>query len=106
MIREASSPAVKAPMKAAAVVGMPVRSTSSRRRVLESAPITAAIAAILTGLLNMMENPKTPQKLVSNRKIKRSIGSRLRAVKFNGCRCSSNAIIHAVIVATSTMIIE
>ena len=57
-------------MKAAAAAGMPVRSTNSRRKVFARAPIAAAIAAIFTGLLNMMENPNTPQKLAIKRKNK------------------------------------
>ena len=45
LMREARSPAVSAPKKAAAAGGKPARSTSSRRKVLDSAPMKAAAAA-------------------------------------------------------------
>ena len=64
LMREASSPAVKAPINAAAAAGIPVKSTSSSRSVLAAAPMKAAVDyAIETELLNIMEKPKTPQKL-------------------------------------------
>lgn len=66
LMNEASSPAVRAPANAAAAAGMPARSTSSRRRVLAMAPMAAAVAAMCIELLNMMENPNTPQKLAIN----------------------------------------
>ena len=53
--------------KAAAAGGKPARSTSSRRKVLDSAPMKAAAAASRTGLLNMTEKPNTPQKLARSR---------------------------------------
>ena len=67
LMREARSPAVSAPKKAAAAGGKPARSTSSRRKVLDSAPMNAAAAARRTGLLNMTEKPNTPQKLARSR---------------------------------------
>ena len=68
-MREARIPAVKAPIKAAAAGGAFTRSTSSNRSVFAIAPILAAATASGIGLLNMMENPNTPQKLARNRKI-------------------------------------
>ena len=52
LIREASRPAAKAPMNAAAAGGHAVRSTSSSLNVFATAPIPAATAARRTGLLN------------------------------------------------------
>ena len=49
---------------------MAVKSTSSRRSVLAIAPITAVVAAIGIELLNIIENPNTPQKLAINLKIR------------------------------------
>ena len=69
-INEASSPAVTAPINAAAAAGIAVKSTSSRRSVLAIAPITAVVAAIGIELLNIIENPNTPQKLAINLKIR------------------------------------
>ena len=63
LMREARSPAVSAPKKAAAAGGKPARSTSSRRKVLDSAPMKAAAAASGTGLLNMTEKPNTHRSL-------------------------------------------
>ena len=45
LISDASSPADKAPMNAAAAGGIPVKSISSSRNVLATAPINAAMAA-------------------------------------------------------------
>ena len=39
---------------------IPVKSTSSSRSVLAAAPMKAAVDAIETELLNIMEKPKTP----------------------------------------------
>ena len=50
-------------IEAAAAAGIPVKSTSSSRSVLAAAPMKAAVDAIETELLNIMEKPKTPQKL-------------------------------------------
>ena len=58
LIREASRPAAKAPMNAAAAGGHAVRSTSSSLNVFATAPIPAATAARRTGLLNITEKPK------------------------------------------------
>ena len=101
-----------APINAAAAAGMPVKSTSSRRRVLAIQPIRAAIAAIGTELLNIIENPNTPQKLAINRRTSRETSLRFNifpicnVVNSSGCKCSNKAIIHANTVATSTIIIE
>ena len=65
--RDARSPDASAPIKAAAAGGKDARSTSSRRRVLQIAPSTAAEHASFTGLLNMMEKPNTPKKLAISR---------------------------------------
>ena len=45
LIKEASNPAVRAPINAAAAGGICVKSTSSSRSVLAMAPINAAVAA-------------------------------------------------------------
>ena len=63
LIRDARIPAVNAPMNAAAAGGIADRSTSSSLSVFATAPIIAAVAASLTGLLNITEKPNTPQKL-------------------------------------------
>ena len=39
-----------------AVTGIPVKSTSSRRKVLATEPISAAVAAMGMELLNIIEN--------------------------------------------------
>lgn len=65
LIIEASSPAVKAPIKAAAAAGKD-KSTSVNRNVLAIAPMHPALAAIFFELLNIMENPNTPPKLVNS----------------------------------------
>ena len=67
LISDARIPAVSAPTKAAPAGGMAVISTISSRRVFAMAPIPAAVAASRTGLLNIIENPNTPQKLVIRR---------------------------------------
>ena len=66
--------------------GQDARSTSSSRRVLAMAPMMPARVASLYGLLNMIENPKTPQKLASQTKqehplriVHRSKGKRIRS---------------------------
>lgn len=64
--REAKSPAVIEPAKAATAAGQPDRSTSSSLRVLATAPMIAAEEAMRPGLLNMREKPKTPAKLAAN----------------------------------------
>lgn len=65
LIIEARIPATSAPINAAAAGGIFARSTISRRRVLATAPIHPAVAASFLGLLNITENPKTPQKLAA-----------------------------------------
>mgnify|MGYP004672219911 CR=1 FL=1 len=61
-------PAHNAPINAAGAAGILVKSTSSSLNVLATAPISAAVAAIGTELLNMIEKPNTPQKLAMRRK--------------------------------------
>ena len=103
-IREAKIPAVSAPINAATAGGIPARSTSSRRSVFATAPIRAAIVARRAGLLNMMENPNTPQKLAIRRnRIHISTGMDT-LIKSTGFRCRIRAMIHADIVATRMMI--
>ena len=73
----ASSPETSAPMSAAASGGTPpaspsagiraLRSTSESLSVFETAPMQPAAAAICTGLLNMIEKPNTPTKLMKAR---------------------------------------
>lgn len=65
LIMEASSPAVNAPIKAATAAGKD-KSTSVSRNVFAMAPMHPALAAIFFELLNIMENPKTPPKLVNS----------------------------------------
>ena len=79
-----------------------LKSTSSSRRVLDTAPMAAAVAAIFTGLLNMTEKPNTPQKLNSRRRTRYCVVLRLRFIKSTGVRRSSSAIIQAASVATMT----
>ena len=69
------------------------------------APINAAVAAIERELLNMIENPNTPQKLAITRKIRREAALKCSAVKSAGSRCRSKAMIHANKVATITIMI-
>ena len=98
--RDARSPAVSAPINAAAAGGIFARSTSSSLRVLATAPIPAAATARRTGLLNMIENPNTPQKLArSLNKIHCSVDSE-SFIKSTGFKCRISAMIHADIVAT------
>ena len=105
LINEARSPAVRAPANAAAGAGIPVRSTSSSRSEFAMAPISAAVAAMGAGLLNMIENPNTPKKLIISLRIRCSTGVRFRSSKSIGCSRRSSAIIHANIVATMAIII-
>ena len=67
LIMEASNPAVSAPIKAAAAAGKD-KSTSVSRNVFAMAPMHPALAAIFFELLNIIENPKTPPKLVNSLK--------------------------------------
>lgn len=86
LIREASRPAAKAPMNAAAAGGHAVRSTSSSLNVFATAPIPAATAARRTGLLNITEKPNTPQKLARSRnRIHASSGNDIFS-KSTGCK--------------------
>ena len=104
MYAEASSPAIMAAKNAAAAGGKDARSTSSRRSVLDIAPIIAADIASGTGLLNMIEKPNTPQKLVSRRNTIYCSMLRFSGRKSTGLRCSASAISHAAIVAINTII--
>ena len=106
LITDAKSPAVRAPINAAAAAGMAVKSTSSRRSVLARQPIRAAVPAILSELLNINENPKTPQKLAIMRSTSRSTAFIWIGVKSLGVRLSISAIIHAKTVATRTIMLE
>ncbi|MFR4172137.1 MAG: hypothetical protein ACLT20_11600 [Lachnospiraceae bacterium] len=74
--------------------------------MLARAPIAAAVAAMGTGLLNIMENPNTPQKLVSSRRISKAVVLRWMAIKSTGCSFRISAMIQANMVATRTMITE
>ena len=105
LINDARSPTVRAPANAAAGAGIPVRSTSSSRSEFAMAPISAAVAAMGAGLLNMIENPNTPKKLIISLRIRCSTGVRFKSSKSIGCSRRSSAIIHANIVATMTIII-
>ena len=112
LINDARSPAAAFAMaligaiaNAAAGAGIPVRSTSSSRSEFAMAPISAAVAAMEAGLLNMIENPNTPKKLIISLRIRCSTGVRFKSSKSIGCSRRSSAIIHANIVATMTIII-
>ena len=99
--RDASTPAVNAPINAAAAGGNAARSTSSSLNVLAMAPITAADAAKGIGLLNIIEKPNTPPKLASNLRSSSAVALRESSGKLRGFRFNIRAIIHAVIVATT-----
>ena len=103
---EARIPAIKAPINAAAAGGREKRSMSSSLMVLETAPISPAAAASRTGLLNIMENPKTPQKPANKRSRIICHSARFRGRNGIGFSPSSMARIQAVIVATVIMIRE
>ena len=105
LINDARIPAKSAPTKAAAAGGNEARSTSSSRRVLATAPISAAVAASFHGLLNIIENPNTPQKLKTRRSMICMGTDMESAGKSTGCRCKSSAISHAVMVATTMIMI-
>ena len=100
---EASSPAKQAPRNAAAAGGNEHRSINSRRSVLETAPISPAAAARRIGLLNIMENPKTPQNPANKRNRMRCQIARLSGKNARGFNPSIIARIHAVMVATVMM---
>ena len=93
-------------MKAAAAGGSAYRSINSNRSVFETAPIIPAAAARRNGLLNMAENPNTPQKPVAMRKKIRCHNARCKGKNAIGFSPSSMASIHAVMVATVMMISE
>ena len=48
------------------------------------APITPAVVAILGVELNIIENPKTPQKLAGNRNNNNTNGGKLSGIKSAG----------------------
>ena len=66
--------------------------------------MTAAVAARGTGLLNIIENPNTPQKLAIRRRTKSSTGGIASAGKSAGSRFKIRDITQAVAVATATII--
>ena len=103
---EARSPARNAPINAAAAGGILTRSINSKRKVLESAPIKPAAVARRLGLLNMIENPKTPQKLARRRNRIHCHNARSIGRNGSGFKPSSMARIQAVMVATVMMIRE
>ena len=86
-------------------IGVFARSTISRRRVLATAPIHPAVAASFLGLLNITENPKTPQKLAASRKRICTGTCKFNVRKSTGCNFKISAIIQAVIVATVIIMI-
>lgn len=103
---DARIPAINAPIKAAVAGGREQRSMSSKRVVLDIAPMIAAATASLMGLLNIIENPNTPQKLVSNRNKIHCHKARCSGKNGIGFKPSNIARIHAVIVETVIMIKE
>ena len=85
---------------------MCVKSISSKRSVFAIAPIQAAVAAIGIELLNIIEKPNTPQKLVIILNTNSKILLMCIVVKSCGCSFNRSAIIQANIVATNIIIIE
>ena len=85
---------------------MCVKSISSKRSVFATAPIRAAVAAIGIELLNIIEKPNTPQKLVIILNTNSKILLICIVVKSCGCSFNRSAIIQANIVATNIIIIE
>ena len=85
---------------------MCVKSISSKRSVFATAPIQAAVAAIGIELLNIIEKPNTPQKLVIILNTNSKILLICIVVKSCGCSFNRSAIIQANIVATNIIIIE
>ena len=98
-------------MKAAASGGTPDvrpragttagRSTRVSLRVLETAPMTPAVAAICTGLLNMTEKPKTPTKLMAARSSVRMGIERPSGWKSSGARPTTSATSQPMSVAST-----
>ena len=68
LIIEANIPATKAPIKAATAGGTFDQSTKLKRKVFAIAPEIPATVAIGILELNIIEKPKTPQKLATNLK--------------------------------------
>ena len=85
---------------------MCVKSISSKRSVFATAPIQAAVVAIGIELLNIIEKPNTPQKLVIILNTNSKILLMCIVVKSCGCSFNRSAIIQANIVATNIIIIE
>lgn len=82
--KEASNPEHNAPINAAALAGIDVKSISSRRKVFTNIPIIPAVNAILRGLLNISEKPYTPQKLVVSLNKSISMGLRESSINSDG----------------------
>lgn len=74
-------------------------STRVRRRVLDTAPINPAAAAIFTGLLNITEKPNTPTKLITTRRSVRASGERPSGAKSSGAVPTHSATIQPTSVA-------
>ena len=99
LIADAMSPAERAPINAAAPAGSSARSISSSRRVFAIMPIMPAVTAILRVLLNMRENPYTPQKLVISLNAINSGSSISSAAKSPGSNLNTDAAAQPVTVA-------
>lgn len=66
--KDARIPARKAPKNAQTAGGREKISMNSKRIVFEIAPMIPADMASGIGLLNIMENPNTPKKLLNRRR--------------------------------------
>ena len=101
---DARSPAISAPMRAADSGSMPARSMSSRRVVLATRPMHAAVKAMRGVELNMMEKPNTPTKLIRHLSRQVDTGSRPCGTNSLGVKPTIMATIQPVMVARNTMV--
>ena len=81
LMREASSPAVKAPINAAAAAGIPVKSTSSSRSVLAAAPMKAAVDAIRNRAVKHYGKAENPAEAGDNPQYKVKQGIHVKDCK-------------------------
>ena len=105
LIIDASIPATKAPIKAATAGGTFDQLTKLKRKVLATAPERPATVAIEILELNIIEKPKTPQKLAINLKRVKTSGAKFNFSKFCGCKFKIKAITQPTAVATTIIII-
>ena len=98
----AISPANNAPMNAAKAAGTWLNSTKLSRKVFAKAPMTAATVAIDTLALNMIEKPKTPQKLAIILQTVNNVGLRFNLGMAPGDKLSIVAMPQPTIAAIIT----